>query len=88
MGEKRRTHFKDRNFLLPIEADRGDGFVDKWIVYGTVDGKQLFSARELTLEPGARCTLKDPAASGWITVSGTGAAGRIEFANTDFDPIW
>ena len=29
-----------------------DGYVDKWIVYGKVDGEQLFTAKELTVEPG------------------------------------
>jgi hypothetical protein len=51
--------------------------VDKWIVYGRVDGEQLFSAKELTLEPGAKCTLKDPGASGWITVQGKGRIGKL-----------
>ncbi len=47
-------------------------------MYGLVDGKQLFSARELTLEPGAKCKLADPGASGWITVQGTGRIGNQE----------
>lgn len=70
-------HFKESNYLEPIEADSGDGWVDKWIVYGTVDGDQLFSSRELTLQPGARMTLKDPGASGWITVQGKGRMGAL-----------
>ncbi len=45
------THFKENNYLEPIVADSGDGWVDQWIVYGRVDGKQLFSASELTVEP-------------------------------------
>ncbi|MEQ8791365.1 MAG: hypothetical protein RIC55_34200 [Pirellulaceae bacterium] len=71
------THFKDSNYLEPITADSGDGWVDKWIVYGLVDGEQLFSARELTVEPGAKCTLKDGGASGWITVQGKGRIGKL-----------
>jgi hypothetical protein len=46
-------------------------------VYGQVGGKQLFSARELTLMPGAKCTLRDPGASGWITVQGSGRIGKL-----------
>ncbi len=38
------THFKESNYLEPITAAEGDGWEDKWIVYGLVDGKQLFSA--------------------------------------------
>ena len=71
-------NFKDNNFLEPIVADQGDGWVDRWVVYGTVDGKQLFSSKELTVEPGAKCTLKDPGASGWITVQGSGRIGKLD----------
>ena len=53
------------------------GWADKWIVYGTIDGAQLFSAKELTLEPGAKCTIKDSGASGWITVQGSGRIGKL-----------
>ncbi|MCH7750706.1 MAG: hypothetical protein IH898_00915 [Planctomycetes bacterium] len=70
------THFKDHNYLEPIVAAEGDGWQDLWIVYGLIDGKQLFSARELTLEPGAKCMLNDAGASGWITVQGTGRIGQ------------
>jgi hypothetical protein len=71
------THFKEHNYLEPITAAEGKGWIDKWIVYGRVDGEQLFSARELTLEPGAKCTLKDPGSSGWITVQGKGRIGKL-----------
>jgi hypothetical protein len=71
------THFKDHNYLEPITAASGDGWVDKWIVYGRIDGEQLFSAKELTVEPGKKCTLKDPGASGWITVQGKGRLGKL-----------
>ena len=56
------THFKEHNYLEPIvDKERsGNGYTDRWIVYGTVDGEQLFSAKELTLEPGAKCTLQGP----------------------------
>ena len=44
--------FKDNHFLAPIVANQGDGWVDRWIVYGLVDGKQLFSARDVVWESG------------------------------------
>ena len=71
--------FKDHNYLEPIvdPSRSGKGYVDRWIVYGRIDGKQLFSAKELTLEPGAKCTIRDGAASGWITVQGRGRIGRL-----------
>jgi hypothetical protein len=73
------THFKEHNYLEPIvDSERsGDGYTDRWIVYGTIDGRQLFSSKELTLEPGAKCTVRDPGASGWITVQGRGRIGRL-----------
>jgi len=64
--------FKDSNYLEPIVSEEGAGWVDKWIVYGKVDGQQLFTAKELTLQPGAKCTIKDGGAYGWITVQGSG----------------
>jgi hypothetical protein len=73
------THFKEKNYLEPIvdESRSGPGYTDRWIVYGTIDGQQLFSSKELTLEPGAKCKLQDPGASGWITVQGSGRMGRL-----------
>ena len=73
------THFKEHNYLEPIvdESASAKGATDRWIVYGTIDGQQLFSAKELTLEPGAKCTLKDGCASGWITVQGRGRIGKL-----------
>jgi hypothetical protein len=73
------THFKQHNYLEPIvdAACSGPGYTDRWIVYGTIDGQQLFSAKELTVEPGARCVLRDPGASGWITVQGRGRMGKL-----------
>lgn len=70
-------HFKENNYLVPITADSGDGWRDDWIVYGKVDGAQLFTAKRLTLQPGAKCTLRDPGASGWITVQGKGRIGSL-----------
>lgn len=70
-------NFKDNHYLEPIVADQGEGWVDSWIVYGQVGGQQLFSARELTVQPGAKCTLKDPGPSSWITTQGKGRMGKL-----------
>jgi len=71
------THFKDNHYLEPIpDGDTaGDGYVDRWVVYGDIKGEQKFSAKELTIEPGVTCTIKDEGASGVIVVQGR---GRIE----------
>ena len=74
-------YFKEHNYLEPIvDAEKSDpngGYVDKWIVYGLIDGQQLFTAKELTVMPGCRCVLKDGAASGWITTQGRGTMGKL-----------
>jgi hypothetical protein len=73
-------HFKEHNYVEPIvdESASGPGYTDRWIDYGRFDGKQLVSAKELTVMPGAQCVLKDPGASGWITVQGGGRMGSLE----------
>ena len=72
------THFKQHNYLEPINAASGEGWVDRWVVYGRIDGQELFSARELTLAPGARCRIQDPGASSLITLQGSGRIGNLQ----------
>jgi hypothetical protein len=72
-------NFKDSHYLepIPVAATEKEGYVDRWIVYGKFAGKQLFTAKELTVEPGAKCTIKDGGAYGWITVQGSGRIGKL-----------
>lgn len=69
--------FKASHYLepRPDPATSGDGHEDRWIVYGTVHGKQLFSGKELTVAPGKKCTIQDPGAYGLIAVQGCGTIG-------------
>ncbi len=78
--------FKAHNYLEPIvhSGGEGQGHVDKWIVYGTVDGKQLFSARELTVFPGGSVTIKDDGAYGLIVTQGRGSIGKLEVDSPNF----
>jgi hypothetical protein len=55
-----------------VADTRKAGFVDRWIVYGKIKGKQYFTAKELTVEPGVKCTVKDNGAYGLICVQGSG----------------
>ncbi len=66
--------FKEHHYLkpIPVAKTEKEGYVDRWIVYGKVEGAQLFSAKELTVDPGARCTITDPGAYGLICVQGIG----------------
>jgi hypothetical protein len=78
--------FKAHNYLEPIvhAGSVEQGFVDKWIVYGTVDGKQLFSARELTVYPGRSTTIKDDGAYGLIVVQGSGTIGGLDVDSPNY----
>ncbi|MCH7686883.1 MAG: hypothetical protein IH899_09420 [Planctomycetes bacterium] len=71
--------FKDSHYLepIPVAETASEGWVDRWIVYGKVAGAQLFTAKELTVQPGAKCTIKDGGAYGWITVQGEGRIGSL-----------
>jgi hypothetical protein len=71
--------FKMHHYLEPIVAGGGesDDFVDKWVVYGKVDGRQMFSAKELTVKPGAACVIQDKGAYGLIVMQGHGCAGKL-----------
>ena len=71
--------FKANHYLEPVLADGGAdaGYEDRWVVYGRIHGESLFSARELTVQPGARATIKDHGASGLIAVQGQGTIGKL-----------
>jgi hypothetical protein len=70
--------FKDSHYLEPIPCadSASEEYVDRWIVYGKVNGEELFSAKELTVRPGAKATVKDAGAYGLIAVQGCGTIGK------------
>lgn len=78
--------FKNNNYLEPIvrSGSEAEGYVDKWIVYGTVDGRQFFSACELTVLPGRSVTLQDPGAYGLIVTQGSGWIGKLDVDSPNF----
>jgi hypothetical protein len=67
-------NFKSNHYMepVPVADTRKAGFVDRWIVYGLINGKQYFTARELTVEPGIKATITDRGAYGLICVQGCG----------------
>jgi hypothetical protein len=67
-------NFKDNHYLepVPVADTRSEGYVDRWIVYGRIKQEQLFTAKELTVEPGVKCTIRDNGAYGLICVQGVG----------------
>ena len=68
-------NFKDNHYLepIPVADTRSEGYVDRWIVYGRIKKEQLFTAKELTVDPGAKCTIKDKGAWSGICVQGKGS---------------
>jgi hypothetical protein len=76
-------NFKANHFLEPIAAadTAKSGYVDKWIVYGKVRGEQLFTAKELTVNPGQKCTIKDNGASSLICVQGEGRINKMRLSS-------
>ena len=76
-------HFKENHYLEPIVASGSDkeGYVDKWIVYGKVYGEQLFTAKELTVQPGQKVTIKDNGANSIITVQGEGRINKMRLSS-------
>lgn len=71
--------FKENNYLepVPVGDTSSEGYMDRWIVYGRFDGRQLFTAKELTIEPGVQCTIQDNGAFGMIVVQGEGRMNNL-----------
>lgn len=55
----------------PIEEMRNEGYIENWICYKS----SAFSAKELTVLPGATVTIQDNAAYGMIMMQGHGKMG-------------
>lgn len=72
-------HFKENHYLEPIPvAETSDqGYLDKWVVYGTMKGFQFFSAKELIVQPGVTCTITDNGAYGLIVTQGQGKINNL-----------
>jgi hypothetical protein len=65
-------HFSEHYFRPPVPIPPTDeGVEEKWITYGN----PYFSAKELSVAPGATVTVKDGAAYGCILVQGHGIFG-------------
>ena len=71
----KRDHFKAPR---PAGGSPEEGYFDRWVVYGAVDEGDLFSARELTLEPGHSTILHEPGAhlAGRALLTAPMGAGR------------
>jgi len=72
--------FKKRFFLPPIEIknDTPESYMEKWVVYGKVEGQEVFSTKELTVYSGAEVEIKDTGAYGVIVLQGHGKMNGID----------
>lgn len=72
-------NFKDHHYIepVPVADTTREGWIDRWVVYGQIDGQQLFTAKELTVEPGRKVTIKDTGAYGLVVIEGRGRIGRL-----------
>ncbi len=71
--------FKKNHYLepIPVADTTAEGYMDRWIVYGKIRGRQYFSAKELTVDPGTRCTIRDNGAYGLVVVQGQGKMNQL-----------
>ncbi|MGF6848712.1 hypothetical protein QFZ51_003947 [Chitinophaga sp. W3I9] len=64
------NQFQNR-FMPPVTAANGEGYTENWVCYKS----DAFSAKELTVAPGATVVIKDSAAYGIILMQGHGKMG-------------
>ncbi|NLR57901.1 hypothetical protein HGH93_07305 [Chitinophaga polysaccharea] len=64
------NQFQNR-FMPPKLAANGEGYTENWVCYKSA----AFSAKELTIAPGATVVIKDSAAYGMIMMQGHGTMG-------------
>ena len=69
--EFRAKHFAPTIPVRPLEEMRAEGFEERWIAYMSKD----FSAKELTVLPGASVTITDGGPYGLILMQGHGTMG-------------
>lgn len=68
----RENHFMAPMPVKPLKEMKGEGYIENWICYRS----DAFSAKELTVMPGATVTIKDSAAYGMIMMQGHGKMGQ------------
>lgn len=67
----RGTRFMEPIPVREVAEMEAEGYIEKWIVYKSHD----FSAKELTIQPGASVTITDQGAYGMIMMQGYGTMG-------------
>lgn len=70
----KKNHYIEPRFVENPEETRKEGYIEKWIVYGSEE----FSAKELTVLPGSEVTIRDQAAYGLVVIQGHGWIGKFK----------
>ncbi|MEM2914079.1 MAG: hypothetical protein QXH91_01565 [Candidatus Bathyarchaeia archaeon] len=72
--EFKKNHYIEPKPVKDPKETREDGYVEKWIIYGS----KHFSAKELTVFPKKTVTIRDAAPYGLIVVQGRGTIGNFD----------
>ncbi len=67
----KQAYFRPPVLVKPVEEMRAEGYIEKWITYGT----DFFAAKELTILPGRTATIRDAGPYGIIMLQGHGTMG-------------
>jgi len=67
-------HFFNPRPVKPLNEMRGEGYEEYWIAYNT----EYFAAKELTIFPRHKVTIKEDASYGLIVIEGRGKFGALE----------
>jgi hypothetical protein len=65
------NHFMRPRPVRPLEEMQAEGYIEQWVCYRS----DAYSAKELTVLPGATVTIKDGGAYGIIMMQGHGKMG-------------
>lgn len=68
------SDYRERYFRRPVTEQKGDGYEQKWIVYGN----DYVGGKELIVEPGTSVKIKDDSAYGCVVIEGHGKFGNYE----------
>jgi hypothetical protein len=71
--EFKKTNFMAPRPVAPIQEMEKEGYIDKWICYRSDE----FSAKELTVLPGRKVTIKDAGCYGLIMMQGHGTMNGL-----------
>jgi len=72
-------NFKANHYLepIPVADTAGEGYMDKWICYGRIKGFQCVTAKELSVDPGVKVTVRDSGAYGLTVMQGEGRINKL-----------